>query len=89
MRKYQVWYLCHDCGGRFFLMQGDDEPDEDVCICWDCIDKMLGRESLSLSSPPAPLLHVPAPAGPASPPELPLLPASPASSAPAVAMRLA
>lgn len=44
MRKYQVWYLCHDCGGRFYLMQSDDEPDEEVCICWDCIDKMLGKK---------------------------------------------
>jgi DNA-directed RNA polymerase subunit RPC12/RpoP len=42
--KFRVWYLCHDCGGRFYLMQGDDEPDEGVCICWDCIDKMLGKQ---------------------------------------------
>lgn len=42
--RYKVWYRCCECGNDFFLMQGDDEPDEDVCHCWDCIDKAFEEE---------------------------------------------
>ena len=42
-RPCKVWYSCHDCGARFFLMQGTPEPDEDVCLCWDCIDRLFSE----------------------------------------------
>lgn len=41
-----VQYLCEDCGSYFFLDQGDPSPDDEVSYCWDCIDKMLGRDGL-------------------------------------------
>lgn len=41
---FKVWYRCHDCGKDFFLMQGDPEPDDDVCLCWDCIDIIIRRD---------------------------------------------
>lgn len=40
-RPHKVWYTCSDCKNPFFLEQGDPAPDEDVRLCWDCIDKLF------------------------------------------------
>lgn len=39
--KYQVTYQCKWCGADFFLDQGDPEPDEDIDMCWACIDLLF------------------------------------------------
>jgi hypothetical protein len=37
-RPVPVQYPCRRCGGDFTVYQGDPDPDEDITICWVCID---------------------------------------------------
>ena len=39
--KIPVLYLCLRCGNYFTVFQGDPEPDEDITICWDCVDALF------------------------------------------------
>jgi hypothetical protein len=43
--RLPVIYRCHRCGGRFIVWQGDGEPDEDISLCWGCIDELLPPRS--------------------------------------------
>lgn len=42
-RPYPVKYTCRRCGSEFTVMQGDPEPDEDIDVCWTCVDLILGK----------------------------------------------
>ena len=44
-RPYPVKYTCRRCGNEFTVMQGDPEPDEDISLCWDCIDLLLDKSA--------------------------------------------
>ena len=35
-RPFPVIYTCRRCGNDFTVMQGDPEPDEDICLCRGC-----------------------------------------------------
>lgn len=39
--RHEVPYACSRCGLSFILVQYDPEPDEDITLCWDCIDALL------------------------------------------------
>lgn len=40
-RPFPVEYRCRRCGSGFTVDQGDPEPDEDITLCWSCIDILL------------------------------------------------
>jgi transposase-like protein len=35
-------YTCHDCGHRFIVRQSSPGADEDITLCWECIDLLFG-----------------------------------------------
>ena len=42
---FPVTYTCRKCGSEFTVMQGDPEPDEDIDVCWTCVDLILGKNA--------------------------------------------
>lgn len=42
-RPFPVIYTCRRCGSGFTVMQGDPEPDEDIDLCWTCVELILGK----------------------------------------------
>jgi hypothetical protein len=43
-RPYEVHYTCHHCAADFTVMQGEPGQDEDIGLCWDCIDKLFDED---------------------------------------------
>lgn len=42
-KRFSVTYTCRKCGSEFTVMQGDPEPDEDIGLCWTCVELILGK----------------------------------------------
>ena len=43
--RHQVTYRCSTCGHGFLVGQNESsEPDEDIDICFDCIDMLFENE---------------------------------------------
>jgi hypothetical protein len=38
-------YTCKVCDAGFILSQGDPEIDEDVDLCWDCLEVIFDNKS--------------------------------------------
>lgn len=38
-----VIYLCHRCSQNFTVMQAQNGHDDDITLCFTCIDEILGK----------------------------------------------
>jgi predicted nucleic acid-binding Zn ribbon protein len=52
-RDIPVGYICSSCGNAFTVMQAQDGQDEDITLCWDCVDQLFAAADTVTRKPSA------------------------------------